>query len=194
MPDIATVSVISSAALAGLTVAANVVIAERQRKHEADLSFEARVWEQKSKALFEVIHKCHEILDIDETDESNRTRQAVQLSKILDALHDNEPVVGAYASAECRTRLEGVIGTMRAAGVKLDMGRRATLWMNKTRETIRELGASEGMDKWRRYDEYRTEAESAAVAEFAPEDLPMIQQRARNLIEAARESVRRADR
>jgi hypothetical protein len=93
--DIATVSVVSSALLAGLTIGANLLAGERQRRHEADLDFEARVWDRKSEALFEVMNQYRLLIGAGNVTELNRTTYALDLSKLLDAWRRSHPLGAA---------------------------------------------------------------------------------------------------
>jgi hypothetical protein len=53
-----------------------------------------------------------------------------------------------------------------------------------------EVGKTGDMKSWRQHSEWRKEAEATAVADFDP-DLSALETHAKQLIEAARESVRR---
>lgn len=186
MVDIATVSVLSSAALAGLTIAANVYGGERQRRHEADLDFEKRVWERKSEALFEVIRQCRSLADSAQsvTDE-NRLTYALNMSKMLDTLHDNLSTVEAFASSKCREELSGFVEALRSGGVKHRHGRDVDHWRDLAVET-----PIHDMQSKMLYSSWRKQSEAKAVADFDP-DLDDLRARAERLLEAARESVRR---
>ncbi|MEP7739152.1 hypothetical protein ABKW28_15990 [Nocardioides sp. 31GB23] len=187
MVDIATVSVVSSAALAGLTIAANVYGGERQRRHEADLDFEKRVWERKSEALFEVIRQCRTLADSDApVDDTNRLAYALDMSKMLDTLHDNLSTVEAFASSKCREGLTDLIEALRNGGVKHRHGRDVDHWRGLAADTSIE----ETQGRWLYYS-WRKQSEAKAVADFDP-DLDDLRARAEHLLEAARESVRRA--
>lgn len=186
MVDIATVSVISSAAVAGLTIAANVFTGERQRRHEADLDFEARVWERKSEALFEVIRQCHRLADSDRpVTDDNRVGYALEMSKMLDMLHDQVSTVEAFASSRCRTELRGLIEALRAGGVTHRDGADVAHWRNQSLDT-----PSDDYESKRTYWAWAEQSEKRAVANFDP-DIDDLRARAVRLLEAARESVRR---
>lgn len=185
MVDIATVSVISSAALAGGTILANFVGGERQRGHEADLDFERRVWERKSEALFSLMQECRFLADSDIplTDE-NREGYALDLSKSLDRLHEVRSAIDAFASTRTRTELTGLMDTMLAGGAKHrygnDAGRYFDLWIE----------AGTDWDNRKYWREQEAAAKARAVEDFDP-DMDDIRARAERLLEAARESVRR---
>lgn len=186
MVDIATVSVVSSAALAGLTIAVNVYSGERQRRHEADLDLEKRVWERKSAALFEVIDQCRRVVDgVDLTDD-NRLSYALDLSKSLDALLGQFSAVEAFASTRCRQELSGLVGALRESGVKQGVGREVAHYI----EVGMEVSPIDHPKRWGRFRDWRKEAEERALADFEP-DLSELRERAGRLLEAARESVRR---
>ncbi len=185
--DIATVSVVSTAAVAGLTIATNVYTGERQRRHETDLDFEKRVWERKSEVLLKVIQECQRLRASDDpVTEDNRVTYALNLSRMLDTLHDTRPTVEAFASSRCRESLTDLIDAFEKSGVKYDVGRRAEHWLDKALKT----GLAD-MESRRRYRDWRQKAEEEAVADFGP-DLTDLRARAERLLEAARESVRRA--
>lgn len=134
MVDIATVSVVSSAAVALGTLAVNFIGSERQRKHESDLDFEKRVWAQKSEALFSLMEECRFLADSDlPITDTNREGYALDLSKSLDRLHAVRPAVDAFASTRTRTELNGLMATMLAGGAKHHYGNDAAryfdLWM-----------------------------------------------------------------
>lgn len=184
--DIATVSVVSSATLAGLTIAANVYSGERQRRHETDLDFEKRVWERKSEVLLKVIEECRTLIaSVEPVTDDNRLNYALHLSKMLDRLDDTRSTVEAFASSRCREALTDLIDAFEASGVKYDMGRRAEHWLNKSLEA-----GLEDIESRRRYQDWRADAEKQAAEGFNP-DLPGLRRRAEHLLEAARESVRR---
>jgi hypothetical protein len=186
MVDIATVSVVSSATLAGLTIAANVLTGERQRRHEADLDFEKRVWERKSDALFEVIDLCRRVIDGMPLTDDNRLEYALDLSKTLDDLSARLSAVEAFASSRCRQELTDFMAALRDSGVKHAAGRSVDHFRSKSGE----VSPLEDLSQWQRYVDWRKEAEADAVADFKL-DLPDLRARAERLLEAARESVRR---
>lgn len=192
MPDIATVSVIASATLAALTIGANVFTGERQRRHEADLDFEGRVWDQKSTALFAVIRECHRITERGYVTDANRLGYALRLSEVLDALHALLPAVEAFASSQCRKELNGLINELQRQGVKMGAAGRAAHWRKQYLDAFPETGVHPVKDMQRqvRYHQWAQEAEQEAVKEFKP-DLPELRGRAQELMDAARESVRR---
>lgn len=185
MVDIATVSVITSAALAGGTILANFVGGERQRGHEADLDFERRVWERKSEALFSLMEECRFLADSDlPITDNNREGYALDLSKSLDRLHNVRSAIDAFASTRTRTELNGLMEAMLAGGVKHHAGNEAKRYFN--------LALNTGIDeiKTRRmWREYEDKARARAVENFEP-DIDSIRERAGRLLEAARESVR----
>lgn len=186
MVDIATVSVVSSAAVALGTLAVNFIGGERQRKHEADLDFERRVWERKSEALFTVMQQCRRLADSDDpVTEDNRETYALNLSKLLDQLAEVRPTIEAFASTRCSNELSGLIEALTTSGVTLHVGARNSRLM---RELVKlDINDNSG---WSRNKEQRDEAKAQAVAGFDPE-LSDLQAGARGLIDAARESVRR---
>lgn len=186
MVDIATVSVVSSAAVALGTLIVNFVGGERQRKHESDLDFERRVWDEKSEGLFIAMKVSRNLLDGYEpiTDE-NRGTYALNLSRRLDALVEVRPTIDAFASTECRKALAELIEGLTRGGVKTYFGRRhdslLTAMMNL------DVNDHSG---WQRNKDSRDEAQAKAVEFFDP-DLEYLHDRAYRLLEAARESVRR---
>lgn len=187
MVDIATVSVISSAALAGLTIAAGVFGGERQRTHEADLDFEKRVWDRKSEALFTVIEKCRMLIASDDpVTDDNREAYALNLSKTLDSLHNVRSTVEAFASSQCRAQLALLIEALEESGVKHDLGRRADYWLKMSME----VQGIENFEQKRRYSDRQKEVQREAAADLDL-DLPRLRTVAQALLEAARESVRR---
>lgn len=185
MVDVATVSVVSSAVVAVGTIAVNFIGGERQRRHEADLDFEARVWERKSEALFEVIGAARNLLDSDAPVGENPLSYALYLSKMLDALNSTRSTVETLASNRCREELAALIEALHSQGVKEYVGHRSDRYLHKGLEA-----GVDDVESWRRYSKYRKEAEDEAVADFHL-NLADLQTHAARLLEAARESVRR---
>ncbi|GAA4757395.1 hypothetical protein GCM10023350_48760 [Nocardioides endophyticus] len=186
MVDIATVSVVSSAGLAALTIAANVFTGERQRKHESDLDFERRVWDKKSEALFVVIETCEELIEAPDPEGESDQWLAFGLSRLLDALTANRAAVDAFASSTCRNELTSLIKAMNGGGVKEGLGRRwDRLW-----DRLREVDIRTDYERWKSVWEQREKAESEVLDGFAP-DMQVLRGQAERLLEAARESVRR---
>jgi hypothetical protein len=188
MVDVAAISVVSSGLVALGTIAVNFVGGERQRKHESGLDFERRVWDKKSESLFSLIQESRVLTNYeDPIPEKYQEWHALNLSRVLDALYESQAPVEAFASEDCRRELAGLIEAMRKGGVKGDVGRRSNLWFNK----MREVNPTEDYATWSRYMKYRNEAGEEAVANFDP-DIKDFQVRAGRLLEAARQSVRRA--
>lgn len=185
--DIAAISVVSSAVVAIGTVAVNFLSGERQRKHETDLDFEARVWEKKSAALFTVIEHCRALADSGPVTADNRTEYALALSRTLDDLQEVRSTVDAFASTRCREQLTDLIEALKAFGVKSDAGRDARHWSKMALEA---LGQTHDSEAFAGYRHMQHDAENDAVADFDP-DLPDLRARAERLLEAARESARR---
>jgi hypothetical protein len=145
------------------------------------------VWERKSEALFTVIHQCRMLADSDApVTDDNRLTYAVNLSKMLDKLHDTRSTVEAFASSRCREELTGLIEALRNSGVKEGVGGRVDHHWKKSLE----VKPSEDFKTWDLHMGWRKEAEEEAVADFEP-DLSDLRARAERLLEAARESVRR---
>ncbi|MBM7506551.1 hypothetical protein JOE61_000365 [Nocardioides salarius] len=196
--DIATVSVVASALVALGTLAANFIGGERQRSHEADLDFEERVWEEKSRALFAVIKECRVMIDSDDSlTDDTRQSWALYLSRRLDTLTDAQATVEAFASTRCRTELTGLVEAMRSSGVKDYLGNRVDRfekeWFDVLKYDPNTMPTSDLLDdikRRRRFQEWADDAKKEAVADFDP-DLPDLQGRAQRLLDAARESVRR---
>lgn len=186
MVDIATVSVVSSAAVALGTLAVNFIGSERQRKHESDLDFEKRVWDQKSEALFSVMNISRILAtDGDAITDANRRTYAINLSKRLDDLHTARGVVDAFASTRCAVALTLLIDAMRDGGVKHNVGYR----VDRLREQSMELDPDD--ERWASYRDWRKQAEAKALENFDP-NLADIRAKAERVFDAARESVRRS--
>lgn len=186
MVDIATVSVVSSGLVALGTLGANFIGGERQRRHDADLNFEMRVWERKSEALFTVIERCRLVTDSDiPLTDGNRKFHALYLSKMLDALNGTRSTVEAFASSRCREELAGLIEALRTAGVKRYVGNRVDRFHQQRLDAD-----PEDLSTRKRCQDLVRAAEEKAVADFDP-DLRDLRARAERLLEAARESVRR---
>jgi hypothetical protein len=187
MVDIATVSVVSSSLVALGTLGVTFVGGERQRKHESDLDFEARVWERKSEALFTVMEQCRRVIESnDPVTDDNRLSYALEASKVLDKLHGARPTVEAFASSRCRDELNGLIEVFEQCGVQYGTGARvARLWKQEM-----ETSPSEDYETWKRVGEWRKDAEGEVIVGFEP-DLDLWHRQAQRLLDAARESVRR---
>lgn len=188
MVDIAAISVVSSAVVALGTIATTFIGGERQRKHESDLDFEKRAWAKKSEALFAVIQVCEELIEAPDPQEGNSDSWlAFGLSRVLDDLTDNRAAVGAFASTTCREDLNVLIRAMKNGGVKRGLGRRwDRLW-----DDLRQVDIATDYERWEGLWERRKKAEEEVVDGFAP-DMPALRTSAGNLLEAARQSVRRA--
>jgi hypothetical protein len=84
MDWIALASVVSSAAVAILTLVINALTKRGDRKHAASLDFEKRVWETKSGALLDLIAKCESI------------RSAIRLAEVRGAESQRAAVYGVF--------------------------------------------------------------------------------------------------
>lgn len=189
MVDIATVSVVASAAVALGTVAANFIGGERQRRHETDLDFERRVWERKSEALFSLMKECRSLADADlPITDKNRQRYALDLSKALDRLHDVRAAVEAFASTRCRTDLTALIDAMLAGGIKYRSANAADRYSKLALQSI--TGDAPNSDAWIRWRDLEKALIAEAVEDFDP-DMLDIRAKAQRLLDSARESVRR---
>lgn len=186
MVDVATVSVVSSAAVALGTLAVNFIGNERQRKHEADLDFERRAWDRKSEALFSLMEECRFLIDSDiPITDSNRQAYALDLSRSLDRLHGVRAAVDAFASTRCRIELTGIMDVMQSGGVKHHSGEEARRYLNYSVET--DIDDIEMRRRWR---ELEDAGKARAVENFDP-NMNDIRARAARLLDATRESVRR---
>lgn len=187
MVDIATVSVISSAAVAGITVASNLLAGERQRSHETKLDFEKRVWQLKSETLFIAIKESRSLLAYEDTiplDE--RAGSAVHLSEILDRLTDVSPSIDAYASSESREALERVIEALHDAGIREGVGKRVRRYSKLAREAPTGI---ENFPTLQKYMQWREDATKEASERFTGA-MATVKRRADELIACARRSVR----
>lgn len=164
----------------------NFIGGERQRRHESDLDFERRVWDEKSEALFIVMRVCHNIADdYPALTEANRKPYALNLSRRLDALAEVRPTIEAFASRRCSDDLSDLIDELVAAGVKYHEGRRAHILMEQVVDISLDDTAA-----WERNRAEREKSAALAMEHFAP-DLDGLRYKALRLLEAARESVRR---
>jgi hypothetical protein len=188
MVDIAAISVVSSSVVALGTIATTFIGGERQRKHESDLDFENRVWDKKAEALFAVIQACEELIEAPDPEEGEADSWlALGLSRVLDDLAYKRAAVDAFASTTCRQNLNILIKTMKDGGVKGGLGRRwDRLW-----DRLREVDVKTDFERWSGLWEQRQKVEQEVVDGFAP-DMPALRASAGNLLEAARQSVRRA--
>lgn len=186
MVDVAALSVISSGVVALGTIATTLFSGERQRKHETDLDFERRVWEKKSEALFAVIEVCEELIEARDPTEETDWWMALGLSKLLDDLTDSRAAVGAFASSTCRKQLTSLIKAMRDGGIRPGTGHR---W-DQSWERLREVDMETEWDRWKVIWDQRRKAQEEAVKDFRP-DMKAIRAQAEQLLDAARDSVRR---
>jgi len=108
---VALVSVVASSAVAVASLWATVWAGRQQRRHEAALSYEQRIWDRKVDGLFELIAATRRLLDATEDQWFGE-----QVSRVLDDLDDLVPVVEAFASAGCRDAFERLRETLRNSG------------------------------------------------------------------------------
>lgn len=184
--DAATVSVTASAAVALGTLAVTFIGGERERRQEAALDFERRVWEKKSEALLTVIELCRSFAEAPPITADNKLHYALTYSEMMNDLHHIQPVVDAFSSTECRTALSAFLSELKREGVAPGAGRRSRHFRDRAMEIPAEDFELKSycMNQWKAADQ-------AAVENFDL-DLDAAQDRARAVLEAARESVRRS--
>ncbi len=184
--DIATISVIASAAVALGSLGVTAWNAERQRKHERGLDFEQRVWEEKSKALFAIIEQCREFLDLevrmDRLDEHGHKIISAEFGQRLDRLTDQMPTVEAFASQECREALHDLVAGMRAGGVKRGYGSLFRQLGEQARST--DDANERGRIEQRRWDLLDLTSDGFDL------DMQQAKQLSQRLLDAARQSAR----
>ncbi|KQY55667.1 hypothetical protein ASD11_14220 [Aeromicrobium sp. Root495] len=187
MVDIATVSVISSAAVAGITVASNLLASERQRSHETRLDFEKRVWQLKSETLFVAIKESRSLLAYEDTVVAEeRATSAVHLSELLDRLTDVSPSIDAYASSESREALDRVIEALQDAGIMEGIGQRVRHYSKLVREAPSGI---ENFPTLQRRIQWQEDATNAASEGFTGA-MVTVKQYADELLACARRSIR----
>jgi hypothetical protein len=80
-----------------------------QRKHETRLAHTARVWEQKSQALLDVITLARRLIDrLDSPREAVRESFGVHLAEEARRLDELVAPIEAHASSECRQAFESL--------------------------------------------------------------------------------------
>jgi len=117
---IALVSIGSSAVIAVVSVAATLVGARGQRKHDAQLAFEARAWERKVDAHLGLIKAVLAVRKA-ATEEPTWSQIRALRQAHDDVVNEVEPTLSAYATAACLRDLESWLGLLAEPLEKFDL-------------------------------------------------------------------------
>lgn len=166
-----------------VTYRSNVV----QRRHEARLAHSARVWEQKSQALLDVITIARGLIDtLDSPYEWRREMFGVRLAEQVQGLDELVAVVEAHASRECREAFESLRSLL--AGSKPDSAAATTIDVLR-RHKVEAIDAGNFDKAALARDRERTTVAQANEA-VQGLDKDEVRKRARRVIETARASLR----
>ena len=183
---VALVSVVATGAvgLGGLVV--TYKSSGDQRRHEARLAHTARVWEQKSQALLDVITIARGLTDtLNAPRESRRESFGVGLNDVVERLDELVAPIEAHASSDCREAFESLRSLLNDANPDMLAAHSIELIRRKKEEAI-DAGDFEAAVALR--DRERATMRQANEAHGL--DADDVRTRARQVIETARESLR----
>lgn len=184
---VALVSVLTSGGVAAASVVYNFVNGRQQRKHEAGLAFEQRIWEEKRTVLIDVMTQCRILLFGLDRDDGNA------VMSVAEARHDIGLLGGgveAYASKACRdqfTKVQDILG-------RFSVDVLAQWQVEGAREEKENAIEAQDFERAARARATEKDALKAMLASLAaPLDRKLLRTEVGRLMEESRESLRHSD-